>query len=424
MRIENIDFGPLDQTIAGLESILQDSRSKPGLKSDELFIQLVVNETRRIRYAKEEGKPLVVTTVLMPSEILYAMDIVPMPIEYIAFLITHLTNSYEEAFSAAKAFGFAPEICSVHRIVSGQCIRGTIPKPDAVIWSSQVCDNTVKGADCMLELYGCPGFFLDRPYRYTEVDVRYLTGALEDMVRFLEDVTRRKLDHDRLKEVVKVSTRELAIVREIRELRRAIPAPLKSRTFCHYAVVEALFQGSPEALGWIEQVRDEVKANVEQKRGVVPQERYRLIHLFIPPFNMWELIDWLESDHGAVSVAEPYCFTWGPGDPDPERPLESLARKCFYKPIARQMHGPIEEGVLADTFTDAREFKAEGAIFWAHIGCREACACIKMLKDGLMEKLGIPMLVLDNDIYDPTYVTIDQIKDKLEGFLEILDDRK
>ena len=158
---------------------------------------------------------------------------------------------------------------------------------------------------------------------------------------------------------------------------------------------------------------------------MVPEERYRLIHLFMPPFGGGQrILDWMEAEHGAVGVAEPYCMTWGPGELDPEKPLESLARKTFFKPIARQMHGPVEEGVLADALHDAQVFKADGAIFWAHAGCREACACIKMVKDGLMEKLGIPTLVVDMDLCDSTFVTTDQIKDKLEGFFEILDDRR
>ena len=109
---------------------------------------------------------------------------------------------------------------------------------------------------------------------------------------------------------------------------------------------------------------------------------------------------------------------------DSDKPLESLARKSFFRPICRQMHGPVAEGVLIDSIKDAKTYQAEGVLFWAHVSCREACACVRMLKDGLKNEVGIPMLVIDNDISDPTYVTMDQIKDKLESFLEVLEDRK
>jgi len=70
------------------------------------------------------------------------------------------------------------------------------------------------------------------------------------------------------------------------------------------------------------------------------------------------------------------------------------------------------------------EHKAEGAIYWAHIGCRQTCATIKMVKDALAEKAGIPTLVVDIDTGDPSFVSDEELKDKLEGFFELLAERK
>jgi len=73
---------------------------------------------------------------------------------------------------------------------------------------------------------------------------------------------------------------------------------------------------------------------------------------------------------------------------------------------------------------EAEEYKADGAIYWAHIGCRQTCATMRIIKDALMEQLGIPTLIMDCDLADPTYVSGEQIKDKLEEFFELLDERK
>ena len=84
------------------------------------------------------------------------------------------------------------------------------------------------------------------------------------------------------------------------------------------------------------------------------------------------------------------------------------------------MHGPADEGMVPDIIQDAVEFKAQGAIYWAHIGCRTSCAMIRTVKDALREKVGIPTLVLDMDILDPSFVSDAQMKEKLEGFFETL----
>ena len=424
MNAQTVDTTKLDGTIETMESILEHRRAHPTEKSDEMYYEMVLNYLRRVRTAKEEGKYLVAHTIVIPTEILYAMDIVPMHLEFTSMTMTQCNKMYEEAFSAAKAFGFAPEVCSAHRNLNAHCILGTLPRPDAVIWSNQVCDNTSKSGDCPVEFYDCPGFFLDRPYRYSERDAHYFTQELEDLVRFLEELTHQKMDWDRLREAMRNSQRMVELHREIVELRKAIPAPMRNRRFMHIMVSEWYFSGAPEVVDFLEQVRNETKNRVKAKKGYVPEERYRLLNLFIPPMNSWRLLDWMEKEYGAVSVMEPYCSHWGPGEIDPEKPLESLARKSFYQPICRQMHGPVDEGILKDSIDDAIEYKAEGAIYWAHIGCRQSDACIKILKDGLNEEVGIPTLVIDNDLCDPTYVTEDQMRDEFEGFFEILEDRK
>jgi benzoyl-CoA reductase/2-hydroxyglutaryl-CoA dehydratase subunit BcrC/BadD/HgdB len=74
-----------------------------------------------------------------------------------------------------------------------------------------------------------------------------------------------------------------------------------------------------------------------------------------------------------------------------------------------------------DAVEEAIDYKAEGAIYWAHIGCRQACATIRSTKDALMEKAGIPTLVIDCDIADPSLTSEEEVRTKLEGFFEIME---
>lgn len=89
----------------------------------------------------------------------------------------------------------------------------------------------------------------------------------------------------------------------------------------------------------------------------------------------------------------------------------------------RQMHGPVGEAV-ADSVADAEKHKAEGAIYWANIGCPQTCAIIRTVRDALREEVGIPTLVLDCDYLDPSVVSEDDLKEKLESFLESLEDAR
>jgi hypothetical protein len=47
-----------------------------------------------------------------------------------------------------------------------------------------------------------------------------------------------------------------------------------------------------------------------------------------------------------------------------------------------------------------------------------------MLKDVLNRRAEIPMLSVDIDLNDPTFAPEDDMKNKLEGFFEMLEERK
>jgi hypothetical protein len=150
------------------------------------------------------------------------------------------------------------------------------------------------------------------------------------------------------------------------------------------------------------------------------QERYRLLTFFFYPAYLWKLLDVMQSEYGAVIVAEPHLLPWCEGEVDPTKPLESLARKAF----ALYDTGPLKPFFVDKVLKEAREHKAEGAIYWAHIGCRQTCTTTRILKDALLEEAGIPTLVVDCDLADPTYSSGEQMKDRLEEFFELLDERK
>ncbi|OGW13176.1 MAG: hypothetical protein A3G93_13185 [Nitrospinae bacterium RIFCSPLOWO2_12_FULL_45_22] len=413
----------MEAVCAALEKILAHRKSRPTVPSETLYYQLVLDYFQKILNAREEGKFIVGHTVMAPTEIFYAMDLVPMSLENVSSMMAILLNKYGEFLGSASAFGLAPETCSAHRMLAGAVLREAVTSPDCIVWSSQVCDNTSKSGDALLDLYGIPGFFLDRPYKYTAEAVRYYTRQMEELVEFLEDQSGKKLNQDKLAEAVDLSNQVINIYREIYELRKAIPAPMRNRNLVNQSTIEGIYSGTQQGVHFLEMVRDEIRQNVVAGKGVVPEERYRLLFLFLPPFYEMKILDWLEKEQGAVSVMEPFISYFSPGQMDPQRPLESVAAKTFYRCLAKPMHGPADP-FIDDALKIAHEFKADGAVYFAHIGCRQACALIRTLKDRLKEELDMPTLVIDVDIMDPSLSSGEELRDKFERFFEILDEKK
>lgn len=352
------------------------------------------------------------------------MDIVPLQTDNgVNTTVTALKNQ-EEMFSVAKGMGMAPELCSAHRAQAAMYVMGWFPRPDAVIYSHQVCDSSPKSGEELCHFYDIPGFYLDRPYSYREQDAEYYAQEMEQAIVFLEKLSGRRMDWDRLLQALHFTWQVMELQKEVYELRRASPSPMPNRRGPQSMNIGWLYGGSKEAVEYFTILRDELKARVARGKGFIPQEQFRLMCIFPPPPIEWKMLDWMEKEHGASIVADPFYFHWGEWEIDLSRPLISLARKCFASPVSRHLHGPALAGAVPDAVADALSHRAHGAIYWANVGCRHGCALIRSIKDALWKEVNIPTLVLDSDMLDPSVSPEAELKDKLEGFLETIQGRR
>jgi benzoyl-CoA reductase/2-hydroxyglutaryl-CoA dehydratase subunit BcrC/BadD/HgdB len=285
-----------------------------------------------------------------------------------------------------------------------------------------VCDNTAKSGELIMELCHCSGFFIDHPFKDTPEEREYLKYELQGMIGFLEEQSGRKMDWKRLSEIVAQMDRQIGLVREINELRKAVPTPFHFQGFLELVTADYLFPGQPEAIEYLEAVRDELREMVGQGKGAVPQERFRLMTLFTPPMYLMGFLEKVSQEYGAVSVIEPFFTYWGEGRLDPSKPLESVAQKSYMIPEARML-GPLDERALGSIVDCARDYKVDGAVYFADTGCRHSCATIKLFKDTLLEQADVPTLTIDTDVVDQTATSKEEVLEKFEQFFEMLEDR-
>ena len=391
-------------------------------RSEILYYKMLGNYYTRLLNAREEGKFVAAHTVFFPSEILYAMDIVPMHTETTTWMMALFTSEQAELLSAGAELGLVPEICSPHRGLAGAFALGALPRPDVMLWSNLICDNTAKSGELVMKINNCPGFFLDHPFQDSEDEVKYLVGELESMIHFLEEKSGLKMDWNRLAEIVVQMDRQIELFREINELRKAVPTPFHFQSYLAILTADYLCPGQPEAIEYLEALREELAEMVRAGKGAVPHERYRLMTLFVPPMYLMGPLEKISQEYGAVSVVEPLFTRWAEGKLDPAKPLESVAKKSYLIPERRSMYGILGKPALKDMVDCAEQYKVDGAIYWAFTGCRHTCATVKLFKDVLNE-VDVPVLVIDCDIVDPTINSEEEIREKLEQFFELLEDR-
>jgi benzoyl-CoA reductase/2-hydroxyglutaryl-CoA dehydratase subunit BcrC/BadD/HgdB len=273
-----------------------------------------------------------------------------------------------------------------------------------------------------MELAKCPGFFLDHPFDHSEREKNYMVEEIKDMIKFLETTSGRKMDWDKLAQNVAEMDKQIKLQAEICELRKAVPSPFPTRRFLEFLTVDYMFASQPEATEYLITLRDELTEMIKQGKGAVNPERFRLMTFFVPPIYLIAFLENLSQEFGAVSVVEPLFTSWKYEPLDPSKPLESVVKKSYMIPESRTMYGPLGQNTLQDIVDSAKQYRVDGAIYYAFIGCRHSCATVKMFKD-LLNNMDIPVLTLDCDIVDPTINSQTEVRQKMEQFFELLEDR-
>ncbi|HXX59405.1 MAG TPA: 2-hydroxyacyl-CoA dehydratase family protein [Dehalococcoidales bacterium] len=391
-------------------------------ESDLVYYRLLGEYYTRILNAKRDGKFLAAHTVFFPTEILYAMDIVPMHTEMTTWLTALFLGEQVEMLTKGAELGMAPEICSPHRGLAGAVAMGSLPKPDAIVWSNLICDNSAKSGEFLMKLTGAPGYLLDRPFQDSPGERRYFIDELNGMVKFLEGKSGNKMDWSKFSNSIKTMQHQVELLRLVNAMRRLSPSPFPVQGFLKLLTVDYLFPGQPEGTEYLEALLRDMQKLVLTGKGSANQEKFRLMTLFIPPLYLMSTLDNIFKERGAVSVCEPLFTTWSDIKLDPSRPMESVAMKSYDIPESRTMYGPLTEKALQEITGAAREYKVDGAVYWAFMGCRHTCATIKIVKD-LLNDMDIPVLTIDCDIVDPTINSREEISEKFERFFELLEDR-
>ncbi len=390
-------------------------------QSHILYYQMLADYFTRVQKAREESRFIVAHTIFFPVEILYAMDLVPMHTELTAWMTALFTGNAADLLSTSSEVGMAPEICSPYRVLTGALAKGAFPRPDTVVWTNFICDNAGKGGELVMHMSGCSGHFMDCPFGQTQPENAYLKQELQDLIKHLEDLSEHILNLDKLGEKVTEMDRQLELYREINELRKNVPSPFLWPDFLKLFVVDCLFAGQPEATAYLTQVRQELLDKIKKQEKESKPERFRILSLMMPPVLLADSIEKFSREQGAVFVADPFFCQWGEGHLDPQKPLESVLTKISLHPVM-VMYGPLEEKLLQTISDCSDQHQIDGAIFFAHISCRQSSALIKMIKDKLNEK-GIPVLILDSDIIDITITPEEEWQKKLRQFFELLEDR-
>ncbi len=377
--------------------------------------------------AKAEGRPVAWVASTFPVEVLEALDIVSVWPENYASVCAARQVSVELCERAERE-GFSRDLCSYSRCVLGSMFgfekglpEGGLPRPDFLVATTCACDTHLKWFEVASRTYGVPLFLLDVPYNVgggdsghlDPVHVEYYVSQLGKLFAFLEKMTGRRMDLDRLSEVLAVSDWTSRLWLEVQEFRKCVPCPMDARDAFSAVFFMLCAPGSQAAVDFYTRLRDEVRDRVKSGVGVVDDERFRLVWDNLPLWHDLGVFDYLNG-LGAVVVAEVFSHTWA-GGLDSAKPLENLARK--YLPNMANSSVKRRVDIILNLVKD---FRADGLVLPANRGCRMMSIGETIVRDAVAKELGVPSLIVDMDATDSRVAGDAEVKERLATFLETL----
>lgn len=413
----------VQEVVDELTRRLTCARPKPLSKSKQIFIKTKRDYYERIANAKQEGKPLAWMSFAVPTEILYCMDVVPFIVEQYGIQFLAMGKGYDYLELGAGA-GFSKEACTAHLYTAGMMLDETsLPPPDLILCTSMPCDSGLMMFEFAEQLYKPPTFYLDYPYRYyAEEAVQYYKKQLEDMVAFLEEITHKPLDLDRLREALSYSYKAQHYYVLVHELRKSIPAPMGGKEALSSLGIWTCAPGLPEMEEYYKAQYEEVKERVERGEGVVPQERHRMAWWGTYPCFDMGLIDWIEKEYGAVIVWDLHNLVGAKEMIDLKDPLLAIAQRSMDW-CATRICGPVGHA-YHEIIQACRDFSVDSAIFYTSLGCKHTASLNRLLRDGVKREIGIPTLILDGGMLDPAEVPIYEIKNKIHDYFTMIEHRE
>ncbi len=335
---------------------------------------------------------------------------------------------YQEA--AESKWGCARDLCAYLRNYWGSIVLdeyifgGKWPKAD-FIFQNHICCSHAKWLQVVAELEGgdIPYFCFDvgvAPYdKVGERQINYVVGQLYDGIEFLEKVTGRKIDDEKLIQNVYNTYRSACFWAKTCELNKAIPAPLDEKTMFSLYVLGTLEKSNKDIADFYEkELYPEVKDRVANQIAAVANEQCRVLGDSQPPWGFLRIFRYLQK-YGVVSIASLYTFSligWWKVDekgnlmPYPTLEEQGITIKDRDHALRLLTEGELKGKLMWAPFYGAtyknnivtkiaKQWKCDAAIIHLNRGC-EGTAQHQLEMKMALANMGLPIMTFEGNMAD------------------------
>ena len=404
------------------------ARQERRIKSVSRMKEIMTDYYIRAKEAENTAQPVAWITSGGPVEPLIAMDIIPVYPENHGAMIG-ASKMGADLCAQAEDMGYSRDLCSYAKadLACAQSHGGPIgglPRPDLLICCNNICSTVVKWYEIQARAFDIPLFILDTPMNHTaypQAARDYVRDQIQDCIAFLEGVTGKKLDHDRMQEVGSLSVQAQRLWDQILQTAAHAPSPMSAfDAFFHLALIVTL-RGTSVCVEYYRQLLDEMHQRIASGIGAVPREDYRLLWDNLP---IWYRTKWLSTrfaDHNACLVADTYTSAWCSS-------LESIDDKDFLGSMA-EAYSQIYLNLGLDRMAEQiiammHRYRADGLVMHSNRSCKPYSLGQYDIQRLVRERTGCPVLILEADMVDERLFSESQAQTRIDAFMEMIRSRR
>jgi benzoyl-CoA reductase subunit B len=405
--------------------------------------QMIADHFDKLANVKETGQKCAYTFVPGNlTELMLSFDILPVLPE-INSLQSAMRGKTADYIAIAEREGHSEDVCTYVKSDIGMLRGGNIgptgqpiPPPDLLLLSYTGCFTFMKWFELLREEYDAPVAMLHVPYQgdgeITSSMRDYVVKQIkEKVIPALEEMTGKSYDEDKLKEHLGRSARAEDNLVKVLESAKNKPSPIDAYFGGVYYIgpIFTAFRGTQNAIDYYDLLKAEIDERVAKGLGPVTPDgemgpqKHRIVVEGPPNWTSFRQFWKMFADEGAVAVASSYTKVGGVYDTgfrhDPSRPLESLAEYCLG--CYTNLNLPSRVDMLCRYI---EEYEADGLLINSIKSCNSFSAGQLMMLREVERRTGKPGGFVESDLVDPRYFSGANIKNRLESYFQMLDQKK
>ncbi len=325
----------------------------------------------------------------------------------------------------SESDGYSNDICAYARISLAYSKLKDVPEqnmplPDFLLCCNNICNCMIKWYENLSKDLNIPLILIDIPfnpdYELSDDQVAYVKAQFLDAIKQLEEITGKKWDDNKFKEVMENSKRASRAWLKATQYTQYEPSPLNGFDLLNHMAVAVCARGKKESGEAFEQLAKEyeqaVKEGTSTFRG---EEKYRILFEGIACWPHLRATSYGLKSRGMNMVGTIYTSAFGFDYDDFDDMI-----KCYCN-VPNAINLELSRDKRVDII---KKTKTQGALVHTNRSCKLWSGFMYEMSRQFGEACNVPVVSFDGDQADPRNFSEAQYETRVQGLMELIDENK